>query len=845
MATRIEALAGEMLGQTPLRRVGRAPKSLLVYRTSMPFKKLATEEHFFVDGSKVQVEVLGQGQQFVGFGIHPATGQEYQWTDRSPLDVNWEALPSVTSEQVDAFLQAATKRLSDAGAIPKSELDRRNREGRLSVGLHQNTPPSRETVWDALEHVPNSNLDYDTWIKIGFALYDGIGPDGCDVWNTWSAQSSKNDPALTRSKWDSFGSPHANPISIGTLFYFAKENGWRPSNVRQALGTQSTDSDHRPGLRVDAASPDLTVAALRDLLAATGDVYDRGGPASVIQDRLRDGAVIHPLSADNLKLLAHQRARPYIVKIKEDGTAVEKRIQLPFNICKMFLEWKGAWGLPQLNGVSSTPILREDGSYYCAEGYDAASGMWCEDLPDLTGLVPESPSLGDAQAALHTIRQTFQTFCFADAESVFDTAFGMDVVDINRPPGQDEAAFLNALLTAVCRASIPLAPGVLIRAAPVSGAGAGKGLLARCISLIAFGREPHAVTGGSNREEREKRITAELLQGGPTVFLDNLNNTAFRSDQLASAITERPARVRILGKSEMATLNATALIILTGNGLTVTEDLARRFLEIQLDPGIEDPETRKFPTDVRADVRTRRNTLLAALITIWRWGRHSHDLKQGRALGSFETWCAWVRDPLLALGCPDPVNRITAAKRQDTQRQETAEVFAVWHSHHGDSPVIQCNLHGAVSSLIDTQGRGRQFIASQLNRLSGTRIAGFVLERQPADSNWGVVSYRLQRTEAPDAKRPFHKTTTVESPGLPEDPLNAAAGGSPGSKTHRGHREHAEQQPSDGSRSLSDAPYDPYAEQAGGETSRSGPPTDSAHTTNNTGEADVAWEMSL
>ena len=100
MATRIEALAGEMLGQTPLRRVGRAPKSLLVYRTSMPFKKLATEEHFFVDGSKVQVEVLGQGQQFVGFGIHPATGQEYQWTDRSPLDVNWEALPSVTSEQV-------------------------------------------------------------------------------------------------------------------------------------------------------------------------------------------------------------------------------------------------------------------------------------------------------------------------------------------------------------------------------------------------------------------------------------------------------------------------------------------------------------------------------------------------------------------------------------------------------------------------------------------------------------------------------------------------------------------------------------------------------------------------
>ncbi len=144
--------------------------------------------------------------------------------------------------------------------------------------------------------------------------------------------------------------------------------------------------------------------------------------------------------------------------------------------------------------------------------------MWCEDPPELTGPVPESQRLGDAQAALPTIRQTLQKFCFADAESVLDPTFGMDLVDINRPPGQDEATFLNALLTAVFRASIPLAPGVLIRTTPVSWAGAGKGLLVRYTSLIAFGREPHAVTSGSNREEREKRITAELLQGDRRSF---------------------------------------------------------------------------------------------------------------------------------------------------------------------------------------------------------------------------------------------------------------------------------------------------------------------------------------
>ena len=45
-------------------------------------------------------------------------------------------------------------------------------------------------------------------------------------------------------------------------------------------------------------------------------------------------------------------------------------------------------------------------------------------------------------------------------------------------------------------------------------------------------------------------------RGQSALFLDNLNNTAFKSDLLASAITERPARVRVLGKSQMVPLNA-------------------------------------------------------------------------------------------------------------------------------------------------------------------------------------------------------------------------------------------------------------------------------------------------
>ena len=285
----------------------------------------------------------------------------------------------------------------------------------------------------------------------------------------------------------------------------------------------------------------------------------------------------------------------------------------------------------------------------------------------------------------------FKTFCFGDAATSADPDFKVPIVDISKPPGRDESSsFLNALLTAACRPSLPLAPGVVVRAAAMSGAGAGKGSLARCICNIAFGREPHAVTSGATSEATGKRIAAELIQGGPALFIDNLNNTSFKSDLLASAITESPARVRLLGQSTMMPLNASALVILTGNGLAVSEDLARRFITIELDPRTEDPEARAFENDIKGDVKQRRKELLAALLTIWRWGRQaSSALRQGFPW-EVSSNGRWVRDPLLALGCHDPAERVREAKQRDSRRRNVAEiVLAWWQAHQNRAALCQ------------------------------------------------------------------------------------------------------------------------------------------------------------
>jgi putative DNA primase/helicase len=309
----------------------------------------------------------------------------------------------------------------------------------------------------------------------------------------------------------------------------------------------------------------------------------------------------------------------------------------------------------------------------------------------------QNPTVEDAEQAMDLLRRTFRTFPFADAARRSEQ--GGDVVDLDKAPEFDESAFLVALMTAVCRPSLWLAPGFLVIAPSVSGAGSGKGLLVRAICAIAYGLRPRAFTTGAERHELDKRLAAELIEAQPVVFLDNANGMALRSDTLASALTERPCRVRQLGQTRMLLINSTASIAVTGNGLTVTEDLARRFNHCELDARCEDPEVRSFPAGFLENIEHNRTVLLGAVLTIWRWGRqNARELARGKPLGSFETWAEWCRDPLLDLGCRDPVERIGALKSKDPQRQRIGEFFTTWWTHHGTAPIVASDLDDRVKA---------------------------------------------------------------------------------------------------------------------------------------------------
>jgi hypothetical protein len=145
----------------------------------------------------------------------------------------------------------------------------------------------------------------------------------------------------------------------------------------------------------------------------------------------------------------------------------------------------------------------------------------------------------------------------------------------------------------------------------------------------------------------------------------------------------------------MVPINSTAFVALTGNGLQVSEDLARRFIFCRLDARCEDPESRPFEPGFLEQLAARRGELLGAVLTVWRWGRSQQatgKLERGKALGSYEAWSQWVRDPLLALGCRDPVERVKITKMYDPKRMLTPELFNSWNDRHGEVPITAAEL---------------------------------------------------------------------------------------------------------------------------------------------------------
>jgi hypothetical protein len=96
------------------------------------------------------------------------------------------------------------------------------RAGIVAAGDLRGTP---EAIADALRFIPNADLDYDSWVRVGMALKGALGEDAWDLFAAWSATSSKDVPETTAKTWASL---KPERIGAGTIYHHALAGGWNP-----------------------------------------------------------------------------------------------------------------------------------------------------------------------------------------------------------------------------------------------------------------------------------------------------------------------------------------------------------------------------------------------------------------------------------------------------------------------------------------------------------------------------------------------------------------------------------------------------------------------------------------
>jgi hypothetical protein len=206
----------EKLGKTEFVRIGKSPKALYLYRTDEPFSKISMHP----------IEVLGVGQQFVAYSTHPDTNKPYQWPFAAPHEMPLEALPLVTREQVLEACEAAYKALPPNLRRTKLQTFLPDKDAKTSA---EGLTGTLAAVQDALKFVPNPDLSWDDWNRIGMAVYCATDGKGFIVFDQWSQASGKYNQLETRQRWDHYSKSPPSKIGAGTLYYYAQQNGWVPA----------------------------------------------------------------------------------------------------------------------------------------------------------------------------------------------------------------------------------------------------------------------------------------------------------------------------------------------------------------------------------------------------------------------------------------------------------------------------------------------------------------------------------------------------------------------------------------------------------------------------------------
>jgi len=287
----------------------------------------------------------------------------------------------------------------------------------------------------------------------------------------------------------------------------------------------------------------------------------------------------------------------------------------------------------------SAPTMRPDGTILQSFGEDPTKKTKLSFTPPDNVRYPDikdKPTQAECEKELATILEAVRDFPFLKKNSA--------------------SAWLAGLFTCIARPAIEGPTPLFL----VTGEhGAGKSLLARLASIIAYGDDVGVMGPPADNDEMRKRITVALHSCERMAVLDNVWSMPY-GDALASVLTAETWMDRVHGSSASVRLPARTVWWMTAQpNLSLSADLARRALHIQLG-GLESPDAYEARDNfqhpnLRAWAARQRAPLVSSVLTILRGYVVADRPVKVRAWGSYEEWSSLISGAIQWVGLPNPV----------------------------------------------------------------------------------------------------------------------------------------------------------------------------------------------
>jgi hypothetical protein len=409
----------------------------------------------------------------------------------------------------------------------------------------------------------------------------------------------------------------------------------------------------------------LTRQAWRAIHASNDPVYlfrFGGLPARINRDD-HNNPFITMVDDNRLRHILAEKAVWY--KTLQDG---ERPDFPPLTVVKNVLATPDM-DLPILTGLTNSPTLAPSGKLQTEPGYNTETGLYYAPKQGFSiEKIPDCPTGEDIAKAKDLIDELLHDFPFVT---------------------QAEKAHTIAL------ALLPFVRAVIDGPTPLhlfekTTAGTGGTLLANVALYPALGSVLTPMTEGRDDDEWRKRLTASLRNSPEAILIDNLRRR-LDSAALASVITARLWKDRVLGTSDTITVPVRAAWVATGNNPSMSNEIARRTVRIRLDAQVSRPwlrPTDSFKHPLPAWAIDNRPRLVWALLTLVKAWVSQNMPKSNRTLGMFEDWARVMGGILESVGIPGFLENLhDFYESTDDESNEWAELTRIWWDKYDTTPI--------------------------------------------------------------------------------------------------------------------------------------------------------------